>query len=181
MSEHSDMPIVLPAALSEESTAGGAPERRAEIRFPFTAAAEVYEIRSKTRVTGRCSDLALGGCYVDTLSPLAMGSVVRVRIERDSREFEAAAIVTYAHASMGMGLAFTEIKLEQQNVLRSWIADLSGEQPPEPAESAAGPETGTLETNANTRQVLNELVNLMVRKKIISETEGTGLLRQMFR
>ena len=181
MSERSDVPIVLPAPLPDESTAGGVPERRAEIRFPFTAAAEVYEIRSKTRVTGRCSDLGAGGCYVDTLSPFAMGSVVRVRMERDSREFEAAAIVTYAHASMGMGLAFTEIKREQQDILRSWIADLSGEQPPEPAESPAGPETGTLEANANTRQVLNELVNLMVRKKIISETEGAGLLRQMFR
>jgi hypothetical protein len=31
------------------------------------------------------------------------------------------------------------------------------------------------------RLVLNELIYLLVRKKIISENEGSALLRQMFR
>jgi hypothetical protein len=42
---------------------------------------------------------------------------------------------------MGMGLAFTEIKREHQDVLRSWIAELSGEQPQEAAVSSTEPET----------------------------------------
>src|ERR1700674_4992740 len=142
MSERSDRPIVFPAPLPEESAITGGPERRAQVRFPFTAAAEVYELRSQTRVTGRCSDLSPGGCYVDTLSPFPVGAVVKVRMERNMREFEAAAVVTYALVSMGMGLAFTEIKLEHQDVLRSWIADLSGVQPPKPAVSTTRPETG---------------------------------------
>jgi hypothetical protein len=152
-----------------------------QVRFPFTAAAEVLELRSQTRVTGRCSDLSPGGCYVDTLSPFAVGSAVRVHIERESREFEAAAIVTYAHVSMGMGLAFTGIKREHQDILRSWIADLSSELPREPAASQAEPVAGAIEANANMRFVMNELITLLVRKKIITENEGSGLLRQMFR
>jgi hypothetical protein len=102
-------------------------------------------------------------------------------MERDNREFEAAAVVTYALVSMGMGLAFTEIKHEHQSVLRAWIADLSGEKPLEAAASAAEPETGAIEANANMRLVVNELIALLVRKKVITENEGSGLLRQMFR
>ena len=132
-------------------------------------------------MTGRCSDLSPGGCYVDTLSPFAAGSAVRVRIERELREFEAAAIVSYAHVSMGMGLAFTEIKREHKDVLRSWIANLSGEQTPEPAPSTTEPETGAVEANANLELVLHELITLLVRKKIITENETVGFLRQMFR
>jgi hypothetical protein len=181
MSERSDTPIVFPAPLREEPPKSEASENRKQVRYPFTAATEVCEIRSQTRVKGRCSDLSTGGCYVDTLTPFAVGAAVKVRIERDGREFEAAAVVTYAHISMGMGLAFTAIQHEHQDVLRSWIAELSGEQPAEPAVSTEAPETGAIETEANMRMVLNELIYLLVRKKIITENEGTGLLRQMFR
>ncbi len=179
MSERSDNPIVIPDPLPDEQAKDSGPERRVLVRYPFTAAAEVYDLRSQTRVIGRCSDLGPGGCYVDTLSPLEVGCVVRVRIERDMREFEAVAVVAYAHASMGMGLAFTEIKREHQDVLRSWVAELSGEKSPKGEVSYTGHEAGL--RSANVGQILNELINLMVRKKLITENEGAGLLRQMFR
>ncbi len=181
MSERSDTPIVFPAPSREEPPKSGGPENRTQDRFPFTAAAEVFELRSQTRVKGRCSDLSSGGCYVDTLVPFAVGAVVKVRMERDTREFEAAAVVAYSHAHMGMGLAFTEIKREYQDVLRFWIAELSGQQAPEPAASVTEPETGAIDADANVRLGLNELIYLLVRKKILSENEATGLLRQMFR
>lgn len=181
MSERPDMPIVFPASLPEEPPKSGGAERRAEVRFPFTAAAEVYDLRSQTRVTGRCSDLGSGGCYVDTISPLTVSSVVRVRIERDLREFEAAATVAYAHVSMGMGLMFTEIGPKHQDILRIWIAELSGEQPPKLEVSADGSEAGLYDSVANMRPVLNELIKLLLRKKIITENEGADLLRQVYR
>jgi hypothetical protein len=181
MSERSDMPIVIPAPLPEKQVKVGGPERRTQTRFPFTASAEVFDLRSQTRMSGRCSDLGSGGCYVDTLSPFPVGSMVSVRIVRDLREFEAAAVVTNAHVSMGMGLAFTEIKREHQDVLRSWIAELSGEQPQEAAVSSTEPETGTVEANSNMQLALHELITLLIRKKLLTEDEGAGLLRQMFR
>ena len=75
MPERSDTPIVFPAPLREEPPKSGGPENRAQVRYPFTAAAEIFELRSQTRVTGRCSDLGAGGCYIDTLSPFAVGAV----------------------------------------------------------------------------------------------------------
>ncbi len=102
-------------------------------------------------------------------------------MERDLREFEALAVVSYAHASMGMGLAFTEIKPEHQAVLRSWIAELSGEQPRTPEAPVAGAEAGLLETMENLRHVVSDLVTLMVRKRVITENEAAGILRQLLR
>jgi hypothetical protein len=179
MSDHSDMPMVVPASMPQEPAKGGGAERRAQVRYPFTAAAEVYDVYSQTRVTGRCSDLGPGGCYVDTLSPLVVGTAVRVRIERDMREFEATATVAFAQTPMGMGLSFQEINPESAVVLRSWIAELSGEKSPQIEASYTGQEAGL--RSANMALILNELINLMIRKKLITENEGASLLRQMFR
>lgn len=190
MPDRPDMPTMLPAPLTEEQVKGGGPERRVQTRFPFTASADVYELRSQTRLNGRCSDLSVGGCYIDTLSPFPVGAVVRVRLVRDSRAFESAAVITYAHTSMGMGLSFTGMKREDQEVLRSWIADLSGEQPPElavsleapapPAPPPAGNQTETTDTNASLQPIVYELITLLMRKKLITENEGALLLRRMF-
>jgi len=179
MSERSDIPEVATGHLLEELSTRGNSERRGWVRFPFTAAAEIAELHSETRVVGRCSDLGSGGCYIDTLSPFAVGSAVRVRIERDLLEFQAEATVTYALASMGMGLVFTGIKAEDRGVLHSWIAELSGEMAPKVEASYTGLEAGLL--SVNVEKILNDLINLMVRRKLITETEATGLLRQMLR
>jgi hypothetical protein len=182
MSNISDKPpILLPGPTPIKSEIEGDPERRRAVRYPFTAAADIVDLRSQTRVTGRSSDLGLGGCYIDMLSPFAVGSVVRVRLERQEHVFEAVAKVTYSQVSFGMGLAFTEVKPEHQAVLRAWVAELDGEALPEPDVAAAGPEYATLSTVLNLQQVLNELVSMMVRKKVISDTEGVALLRQIFR
>lgn len=184
MSDRPDTPTVLPAPLPEEQANGGGPERRTQARFPFTASAEVYDVLSQTRVNGRCSDLSERGCYVDTLSPLTVGAVVKVRIVRNQREFEAEAVVAYAQIPMGMGLAFTGLKGEDQETLRSWIGELSGEQPRELAATLATPTivpgVGANEKMATIQPVIYGLINLLIRKKIITETEAAGLLRQLF-
>jgi hypothetical protein len=181
MSKHSDVPIVLPASVPEKQPADRPSQPRAQERFPFTAAAEVYELRSQTRVKGRCSDLSSGGCYIDVISPFPAGALVRVRIERENIEFEAAAVVAYAHECMGMGLAFTEMKSEHREVLRFWIGELNGEQPCPPEVFTPEQEARGIDSDANMRLVTNELIYLLVRKKIITENEGAELLRGMFR
>jgi hypothetical protein len=158
------------------SSTAGIPERRTLARYSFIAVAEVYELRSETRITGRCSDLSMGGCYVDTLSPFPVDSALRIVIQHDSREFQAMAVVAYSHISMGMGIRFTEIKPECRNVLRYWVGDLSGEPipklEPEEAPSRMLPPT---DQDSDMRLALNELVTLLVRKKVITEMEGAEL------
>ena len=185
MSKTSDNPMILvPGPLPGKSEIESGPERRAAVRYPFTAAAGVVDLRTQARVTGRSSDLGLGGCFIDVLSPFALGSLVRVRLEREQNVFEAVAKVSYSQQSMGMGLAFTEAKAEHLAVLKAWIAELSGEALPEPkvstVEPIVEPDSGEISAVLHLQQVLNELINLMVRKKVISAVEGTALLRKIF-
>lgn len=172
--------ILAPGPLSDKSEIETGPELRAAVRYPFTAAADVVDLRTQARVTGRSSDLGPGGCFIDLLSPFAAGALVRVRLEREHKVFEAVAKVSYTQQSLGMGLAFTKVKAEHQMVLRSWIAELSGEALPEINASAAESDSGEISAVLHLQQVLNELINLMVRKKVISAVEGTALLRKIF-
>jgi hypothetical protein len=181
MSKTSDNPLILvPSPPPDKSEVETGPERRLAVRYPFTATAEIMELRSETRVTGRSSDLGRGGCYIDILSTFAIGSLVRVRLEREKKLFEAIATVSYAQQSVGMGLAFTEVKPEHQIVLQSWIAELSGETLPETNAPVAEPHADEISDVLRLQQVLNELINLMVRKKVINGMEATALLRKIF-
>jgi PilZ domain len=172
--------ITLPGPTSESAEGKEQAERRSHKRFPFTASAEVVDIHSRTRLLGRTSDLGAAGCYIDTLSPFAKGTAVRLRLEHDQKKFETAAVVAYSSAPMGMGLTFTEIRPDQLDILIYWMAMLNGEPSAEPETVAAVAGVEAETNNSNPRLVLYELINLMVRKKMITENEGAGLLRNMF-
>jgi hypothetical protein len=180
MSQNSDNTATAPLATLDDAKSVGGSERRVQQRFPFMAEAEVIEVRSQARVTGRCSDLGPGGCYVDTLAPFAVGAEVRICVTRDGSKLEAAAVITYAQASLGMGLKFTEISGKNRDVLNSWVSELSGAPPAAPASTSTGAESAATDGNANMLIVLNQLIDLLVRKKILTEKEGTGFLRKMF-
>ena len=99
-------------------------KQRSVRRCPLVATAEVTELGSETKLSARTSELGLGGCYVDTLSPFPEGSQVRVRILRDNGVFETKAKVAYSDRRFGMGLAFTEMTPPQRSLLEGWLAEL---------------------------------------------------------
>ncbi|HEX4002482.1 MAG TPA: PilZ domain-containing protein [Candidatus Acidoferrales bacterium] len=99
-------------------------QKRTVKRCAFVATAEVVELSSKTRLSARTSELGLGGCYVDAFNPFPDGALVEVRIVRDQGVFEAKARVAYAHASFGMGLAFTEMSKDHRLLLEDWLAEV---------------------------------------------------------
>ncbi len=180
------VPIRTPAsAYGEPRTApkAYAPERRASARYPTTAAADVIELKSAARLVGRTSDLGLGGCYVDCVNPFPPETQVRVHLQQGSISFQAMAAVVYSLAGMGMGMAFTDIAPDQREVLTAWIGELSGEPPP-PSGPAAAPTAEVLSeapSEHNERDVLNRLISLMIKKRLLTDAEGTALLRELFR
>ena len=180
MPDPSQQPLTLlqgPTADASDGMSAG--ERRVDARYAFTAAAEVVHLRSQTRIAGRSSDLSRKGCYIDTLSPFEEGAVVRVRLQREVQEFEAIAIVAYSGAPMGMGLMFTDIRPEHQEVLNGWVAQLSGKETPIPEGLSTSFDGSTYAAVENARKLLKELINLLARKKILSENEAAALLRQI--
>lgn len=159
-------------------------ERRRNLRYPFSAAVEAVETKSGTKVTGRTSDLGLGGCYVDTLSPFPVGTEAKLRIQRDKETFEVLSRVVYSQIGMGMGLAFIAAQPNQVRLFRKWLLEISGQSAPLPdptanavsSEPAPAGKTQSLATNA----VLSDLIMTLMQKKQLTETEGKNLLRKLF-
>jgi hypothetical protein len=98
--------------------------QRSVRRCPLVASAEVTDLRSGTRLSARISELGVGGCYVDALTPFPEGTLVKLRIVRDQGTFESSGKVVYTHANFGMGVAFTNVTADQRSILEAWIAEI---------------------------------------------------------
>jgi len=54
-------------------------DRRRDLRFPFTAFVDAVEHQSKAKISGRTSDISSGGCYVETISPFPVETIIKIR------------------------------------------------------------------------------------------------------
>jgi hypothetical protein len=180
-------------AESTNAAAASSAERRRNLRFPFTATVEAIEAKTGTKVTGRTSDLSLGGCYVDTLSPFPVGTEARVRILRENETFEAQVKVIYSSIGMGMGLAFVSAQPKQVRLFQRWLLEISGQPALEPEdsspaatasgagiESESGP-AASEKTQTIKNVVLSDLIMTLMQKKVLTQGEGKDLLRKLFR
>ena len=174
---------------------GGGKERRAEPRYSVAAMAEATEIKSHTRITGRLSDIGIAGCYFEVMSPFAVGAELNLRVTRNEQTLMASAKVLYSTGGMGMGLLFTKIDPDQRHILHQWVSELSGGAVEAPdgdsAATAAGearpgalvhePDGAAERTGMNDdpRNVLNELITLLMRNRVLTDTEGKTLLRKL--
>jgi hypothetical protein len=100
-------------------------DRRQAPRYRFIADAEVIEIFSRTNLKAQTSDLSIGGCFLDMLSPSPKGVEVEVRICHAGANFTARGRVAFVIPNMGMGISFTKVDGNQVAVLQGWISDLS--------------------------------------------------------
>ena len=154
-------------------------DRRGTIRHQITVAANVVEIKSGTNFETRTTDLGPGGCFVDTLMPLPVGSAVRVRLQKDTVTFEALGTVTFSQAGLGMGIAFDEMPPEKLAALDAWLAQLTGTRSTAgEARKAAEPASkDTLEARQRA-DITHRLIRLLVKRGVISERDAETLLGQ---
>ena len=124
--ENAASPVVM-AAGTEKPAPDSAPptraDRRTHPRYAFNAAIEVHAVEHGARVKSRVRDLSQQGCYVDTDSPLALGTATDVRITKGADSFKARARVVYSQPNKGMGLMFTAVGPGQLETLHAWIAE----------------------------------------------------------
>jgi hypothetical protein len=167
-----------------------AQERRKGVRYLFTATADVVDLETNTRLSARTSDLARGGCFIDTISTFPIGTNVSLRLTNGNKKFEGRARVVYEAAGSGMGLAFTTVEPDQLWVLEKWLGALSGQLAPELHEQEEetndlvmhdAPASRGSAANAEQGFVLNELIIALMRKRVLSETEGKQLLQKLMR
>ena len=70
---------------------------------------------------GRVRDLSEKGCFVDTGTPLPLGTVATLKITKDTTSFNAHVRVVYSEVRKGMGLLFTSVEGNQRFVLDTWL------------------------------------------------------------
>jgi PilZ domain len=93
-------------------------------RFPFIAIVQAFDPASGIALTARTSDLSLGGCYVDSTTPLARGTVIKIEIVHKTESFIAKGRVVYSQPNMGMGISFLDIENDKQAILNRWVEEL---------------------------------------------------------
>lgn len=110
-----------------DPTADGLPfgQRRTVPRYSLIATAEVIEIATDARMSGRISEISRKGCYVDLLNTLPVDSLVELRITRDRGTFSTKARIIYVQEGIGMGVAFVNAPEDQLRILDSWLAELT--------------------------------------------------------
>lgn len=157
-------------------------ERRSSPRYAFTATAEVVDMKSRTRMNTRISDLSLEGCYVDTNAPFPVGIRVRIRVTASKKAFECHGDVVYSLPNMGMGIRFGEIETSQLEILNKWIDEISGATE---ADFDHGELDGIISPDSASKDaqlyVLQELIIALMRKKTLSNSEGKALLQRLTR
>jgi hypothetical protein len=156
-------------------------ELRKSLRFPLTASVEVTEFHSGARIMGRTSDLSLGGCYIDSMSPFPVGTIATIRITRDNESFEAQAKVVYSQMGMGMGMSFISAQPKEIRLFQRWVSEISGKEvlSPDVPEQKHEVTDGNLREESN--YVLNELIIALMRNGALTEAEGKAMLKRLLR
>jgi hypothetical protein len=101
-------------------------ENRLEFRLPFTASAEIIELSSGTKLTGRTGDLSRKGLYLDTITPLPAGTNVVVTIRSGGVSLVVLGTVVFCQPNLGMGVRVDDITPQDQEILECWLAQLRG-------------------------------------------------------
>jgi hypothetical protein len=152
-------------------------ERRERKRHPFSATAEVVDLVSGTRLSARAADLNQGGCYLDVLSPLPVGSNVRVRILSGGAELSCTAVVRDSQPGMGMGVAFTDLDEAGKALVESWIEKRGSpaltSTLPSPLPENAKPSLSHEQKDA----LVARLIDLLHKKGLLSSNDVAALLR----
>jgi hypothetical protein len=102
---------------------GSIEDKRTDPRVPLIAAVEVTEVATGTRLNSRTSDISRTGCYIDTLNPTPVKTIVRVRLTHAGEELELPARIVYVSPGLGMGVRFDEdLSPAQIACLDRWLS-----------------------------------------------------------
>ena len=178
-----ELPTLKTARL--RSGAAAHDERRRSVRHTVSAVVQVVDTRSGTRLTTRASELGLGGCYVDTLTPLPVGTVVKLALHKDKVLIEMTGKIVYSHPGLGMGIAFVEAASEHRAALEDWLNNLSQITYSGPAAVSAVEPTSPMRAGdngaaggADARGSIARLVNLLLAKGILTDDDVEMILQK---
>lgn len=83
------------------------PEKRRHPRYSCDLGVEVCVAGAKAGYWGTLADICFGGCYVNSFSPLPVGTAVLLQLKNKNLEITIAGKVVTSHPGVGMGVQFS--------------------------------------------------------------------------
>lgn len=123
----------------------------------------------------RTADLSMSGCYVDTLNPFPLGTIVRLQIQKESVTAGFCAKVLSCHPGSGMGLVFEGITPTQRATLAKWLGKQSGLE----SDFVVSPPTEVAKKQSEDQPCFERLIDILTRKGVLSKSEALSLLRDI--
>ena len=165
-------PAPAPAADNPPQAVGGSRERR---RYPrYRCGGTIQLTKDGTgSVWMTLTDIGLGGCYVETLSPLPLNTNVGLLINVDDMTIRGRGKVRTSHPTVGNGIAFTQMPAEDWNRLQQLVARLAATKsrqvrPPSPPPLVA---TAPASVSPETMPSLEALLQLLEKKGVLTREE----------
>lgn len=168
--------ILSPGTTVAVPVPGGEGETRVERRrYPRYQCAGGMKLRKEGTELGtwaKLTDIGLGGCYAELMSPLPLQTPVDFLIQVDDLEIRGRGMVRTTHPSVGNGVAFTQMSAEdwkRLNLLIIRLANPTARRPPVPVASAPEPDA---------TQTLQVLLELLEKKGVLSRNEFLSELKR---
>ncbi|MGA8272385.1 MAG: PilZ domain-containing protein [Candidatus Sulfotelmatobacter sp.] len=96
------------------------PERRDAARVKVKAPVELFIEGNDTPLRGATADLSLRGCYIESMFPFAIGTVLELKLQLTGTLLILGTVVT-SDPQVGNGIHFTRILPEDLEELRAYI------------------------------------------------------------
>jgi hypothetical protein len=96
------------------------PERRENPRFKITVPVELYLVGKDMPYRTATSDLSLHGCYIETIFPFPVGTVLELKLQLKNTLLVLATVAT-SDPQVGNGIKFTRMLPEDVDELRAFL------------------------------------------------------------
>jgi hypothetical protein len=100
-------------------------EERQHPRLPVSL--ECHLVGTSGRMTVRISNLSLAGCYVDTATEIALGSVAIVTVGVRGEVVTLSGVVTHTPPGLGFGMQFDSLSEKTHRQIEALLRSLSSE------------------------------------------------------
>lgn len=99
----------------------GHPNRRRFMRLKLRVPLEIHVDTSAAPMRLATSDLSLGGCYIETIFPFPIGTVLDLRMNINDATLPIEATVVTSDPQVGNGIIFAKMLPEDHEMLKAFI------------------------------------------------------------
>ena len=151
-------------------------ERRRAPRHTCNILANIRGVGDSFATSARLTDISRNGGYLETMSPIPVGTEIKLTLETGQAKIPLIGIVRTLHPAMGNGVAFTKIEVGALQLLESFLGNLEGpsQRPADPAKALGTHGDVAGQTGYSTPALdpqIEALVELLEQKSILNRQE----------